>query len=192
MYFSLFPETQEINNEDVFMEEDEEPIAPEEETKDEPGGWTEVKDTEMDENPGKEEEEEIVPDEIIHEVAVGKGLSGALKLLQERGTLKETIDWGGRNMDKKKSKLVGIVSEDEPKETQQARQRKDESRTSSSAHSRETYPTKVYHEKDIRIERTDEFGRIVSIPCYFPYITFMCTILYDVTWLCRDTHAFCL
>ncbi|KAF9625788.1 hypothetical protein IFM89_027120 [Coptis chinensis] len=55
-------------------------------------------------------------DENLHEVAVGKGLSGALKLLQERGTLKETVEWGGRNMDKKKSKLVGIHESDGPKE----------------------------------------------------------------------------
>lgn len=76
------------------------------------------------------EKEDVAPDEIIHESAVGKGLSGALKLLKERGTLKEGIDWGGRNMDKKKSKLVGINDSGGSKE--------------------------------IRIERTDEFGRIVS------------------------------
>ena len=57
-----------------------------------------------------------MPDETTHEVAVGKGLSGVLKLLKERGTLKESIEWGGRNMDKKKSKLVGIVDDDESKE----------------------------------------------------------------------------
>ena len=57
-----------------------------------------------------------MPYETIHEVAVGKGLSGVLKLLKERGTLKESIEWGGRNMDKKKSKLVGIVDDDESKE----------------------------------------------------------------------------
>ncbi|KAK0579755.1 hypothetical protein LWI29_030942 [Acer saccharum] len=74
------------------------------------GGWTEVKDTEEDENLDTEDKE-IVPDETIHEVAVGKGLSGALKLLKDRGTLKESIEWGGRNIDKKKSKLVGIVDD---------------------------------------------------------------------------------
>ena len=57
-----------------------------------------------------------MPYETIHEVAVGKGLSGVPKLLKERGTLKESIEWGGRNMDKKKSKLVGIVDDDESKE----------------------------------------------------------------------------
>ena len=57
-----------------------------------------------------------MPYETIHEVAVGKGLSGVPKLLKERGTLKESIEWGGKNMDKKKSKLVGIVDDDESKE----------------------------------------------------------------------------
>lgn len=47
---------------------------------------------------------------------MGKGLSGALKLLKEQGTLKETIEWGGWNMDKKKSKLVGVIDEEGPKE----------------------------------------------------------------------------
>jgi len=46
-------------------------------------------------------------------------------------------------MDKKKSKLVGIVDDDE-KETQKKR--------------------------EIRIERTDEFGRIVSFPLSLPFI----------------------
>jgi len=95
----------------------------------EDGGWTEVKETENNE-PAIEEDEEAAPDGAIHEAAVGKGLSGALRLLKERGTLKETIEWGGRNMDKKKSKLVGIIDEEGPKE--------------------------------IHIERTDEYGRIVS------------------------------
>lgn len=100
------------------------------EMKDEAGGWAEVKETMKDETPATEEKEEVVPDETIHESAVGKGLAGALKLLKDRGTLKETIEWGGRNMDKKKSKLVGIYDNDGAKE--------------------------------IRIERTDEYGRIVS------------------------------
>jgi len=46
-------------------------------------------------------------------------------------------------MDKKKSKLVGIVDDDE-KETQKKR--------------------------EIRIERTDEFGRIVSFPHSLSFI----------------------
>ena len=73
--------------------------------------------------------EKVNPDEVIHEVVVGKGLSGALKLLQDRGALKESVEWGGRTMDKKKSKLVGVLDNEGTKE--------------------------------IRIERTDEFGRIV-------------------------------
>ncbi|XP_027911120.1 SART-1 family protein DOT2-like [Vigna unguiculata] len=128
-------EARKPESEDVFMHDDEEAIVPDEEKTNEGGGWTEVQETNEDEQPNKEDKEEIVPDETIHEVAVGKGLSGALKLLKDRGTLKESIEWGGRNMDKKKSKLVGIVDDDE-KETQKKR--------------------------EIRIERTDEFGRILT------------------------------
>ncbi|KAI5398633.1 SART-1 family protein DOT2 [Lathyrus oleraceus] len=115
-------EARKSEGEDVFMHGDEEA------KKDEAGGWSEVKETEKD-------KEVIVPDQSMHEVAVGRGLSGALKLLQDRGTLKESIEWGGRNMDKKKSKLVGIL-EDEGKEVQ--------------------------NKKEIRIERRDEFGRILT------------------------------
>ncbi|MCI47379.1 U4/U6.U5 tri-snRNP-associated protein, partial [Trifolium medium] len=89
------------------MHDDEDANVPVEEKKDEAGGWTEVKETQKDEQPNSEDKEDIVPDETIHEVAVGKGLSGVLKLLKDRGTLKESTEWGGRNMDKKKSKLVG-------------------------------------------------------------------------------------
>ncbi|ESW05501.1 hypothetical protein PHAVU_011G184800 [Phaseolus vulgaris] len=128
-------EARKPESEDVFMHDDEEVIVPDEEKTNVAGGWTEVQETNEDEQPNTEDKEEIVPDETIHEVAVGKGLSGALKLLKERGTLKESIEWGGRNMDKKKSKLVGIVDDDE-KETQKKR--------------------------EIRIERTDEFGRILT------------------------------
>ncbi|KAK6139718.1 hypothetical protein DH2020_026549 [Rehmannia glutinosa] len=118
-------------SEDVFMEEDVAPSSTsDQEMRDEDGGWTDVKETMKDETPAKEEEKEVVPDETIHESAVGKGLAGALKLLKDRGTLKETIEWGGRNMDKKKSKLVGIYENDGTKE--------------------------------IRIERTDEYGRILT------------------------------
>lgn len=120
------------------MHDVEDANAPDEGKSDEAGGWTEVNETDMDEQPDSEDKEEIIPDETIHEVAVGKGLSGALKLLKERGTLKESIEWGGRNMDKKKSKLVGIVDDDGKEE---------------------------HKKKEIRIERTDEFGRIVSLPC---------------------------
>lgn len=135
-----FSEARKPEGEDVFMHDVEEGNVPVEEKKDEAGGWTEVNETEKDEQPNSEDKEVIVPDESIHEVAVGKGLSGALKLLKDRGTLKESIEWGGRNMDKKKSKLVGIV-EDEGKEVQ--------------------------NKKEIHIERTDEFGRIVSPPYSF-------------------------
>ncbi|TXG47329.1 hypothetical protein EZV62_026623 [Acer yangbiense] len=131
----LVEEAHKPDNEDVFMDEDEAPVTSEQEIKDEIGGWTEVKDTEEDENPDTEDKEEIVPDETIHEVAVGKGLSGALKLLKDRGTLKESIEWGGRNMDKKKSKLVGIVDDKADNDNRF---------------------------KDLRIERMDEFGRIMT------------------------------
>ncbi|XP_009798436.1 SART-1 family protein DOT2-like [Nicotiana sylvestris] len=77
----------------------------------------------------KEEETGITPDETIREVPIGKGLSVALKRLRERGTLKEDIERGGRNTDKKKSKLGGDQEEGE---------------------------------KVIHIERTDEYGRILT------------------------------
>ncbi|KAL6560114.1 hypothetical protein OROHE_006352 [Orobanche hederae] len=118
-------------SEDVFMEED---VAPstiaDQEMKGEDGGWSNVKETVKDETPVKEEEKEVVPDETIHEAAVGKGLAGALKFLKERGSLKETVEWGGRHTDKKKSKLIGLYDNDAAKE--------------------------------IRIERTDEYGRILT------------------------------
>ncbi|XP_068657365.1 SART-1 family protein DOT2-like [Aristolochia californica] len=101
--------------EDVFMVEADYPKSAEE-TKDEDGGWSEVKDSVMDELPAEEETEDVKADAIIDEPVVGKGLSGALMLLKDRGTLKEGIDWGGRNMDKKKSKLVGINDDDNAKE----------------------------------------------------------------------------
>ncbi|KAM1962129.1 hypothetical protein FF1_022195 [Malus domestica] len=162
----LDEESHKPESEDVFMQEDE-PKVTHEEKMDEPGGWTEVNDMGEDKQPANEDKEETVPDETIHEVAVGKGLSGVLKLLKDRGTLKEGIDWGGRNMDKKKSKLFGIVDDDEeqPKETHTSRQKKDEqrdTRSSSSSHQKDTRAPKVYQEKDIRIERTDEFGRTLT------------------------------
>ncbi|XVF18446.1 hypothetical protein REPUB_Repub11eG0022300 [Reevesia pubescens] len=133
----LDEEAHKPDSEDVFMDEDEVQEASEQDRKNgenEVGGWTEVVDTSADEKPANEDKDEIVPDETIHEVAVGKGLSGALKLLKDRGTLKESIEWGGRNMDKKKSKLVGVADDD----------------------------SKNDRFKDIRIERTDEFGRIMT------------------------------
>ncbi|PKI48461.1 hypothetical protein CRG98_031083 [Punica granatum] len=89
-------------SEDVFEDEDEAPVASDNEHKDEAGGQTEVNENRNDDRSLDEDKEEIAPDETIHEAAVGKGLSGALKLLKERGTLRETIEWGGGNMDKKK------------------------------------------------------------------------------------------
>ncbi|XP_012077380.1 SART-1 family protein DOT2 isoform X2 [Jatropha curcas] len=130
----LDEESHKHGNDDVFMDEDEAPIVSDQEKKDETGGWTEVQDIDKDENPVNENNEDIVPDETIHEVPVGKGLSAALKLLKERGTLKESTEWGGRNMDKKKSKLVGIVDSDVDNE----------------------------RFKDIRIDRTDEYGRTLT------------------------------
>ncbi|KAG7550904.1 SNU66/SART1 family [Arabidopsis thaliana x Arabidopsis arenosa] len=130
-------DVQKPESEDVFMEEDVAPKAPVEVKEEHPDGWTEVKDTDMDAAEDSSDTKEITPDETIHEVAVGKGLSGALKLLKDRGTLKEKVEWGGRNMDKKKSKLVGIVDDEGDKE------------------SKDRF-------KDIRIERTDEFGRTLT------------------------------
>lgn len=126
----LDEEEKKPDSEDVFMEEDVAPSTSDQEMMDEDGGWTEVQETMPDETHSEEKEEEVAPDEAIHEPAVGKGIAGALNLLKSRGTLKETIEWGGRNMDKKKSKLVGIVGGDGTKE--------------------------------IRIERTDEYGRILT------------------------------
>ena len=54
-----------------------------EELKDEAGGWTEVIGVGKIEHTVDEDKEEIVPNETIHEVAVGKGLLGVLKLLKE-------------------------------------------------------------------------------------------------------------
>lgn len=117
------------------MDEDDDMIMSDAVAKDDTSGLAVVKEETSVEVPVKnEEEEELKPDEIVHEAAVGKGLAGALKFLKERGTLNEGTDWGGRTTDKKKSKLAGI--EDGP--------------------------------KDIRIERIDEFGRVVSTyptPC---------------------------
>lgn len=112
------------------MEEDLVPKALDQETKYVDDGWTKVKDSDKEEHTAYEDKEEILPDESIRETAVGKGLAGALKLLKDRGTLKETVEWGGRNMDKKKSNLVGIYEND--------------------------------GQKQIRIERTDKFGRILT------------------------------
>ncbi|XP_057431978.1 SART-1 family protein DOT2-like [Lotus japonicus] len=114
--------------EDVLMHDEEEKIA------EAAGGWTEVKKTSEDEQlPNSKDKEEIVPDKTIREIALGKGLARAMKLLKDQQTLRESLEWGGRNMDKKKSKLVGMVDD-------------------------ETHRYK----KDIGIERRDEFGRILT------------------------------
>ena len=111
------------------MDEDDDDMRTGTIAKDGTSGLGVIKEETVIEDPKKDaEEEEVIPDEVVHEAAVGKGLAGALKFLQERGTLNEGTNWGGRTTDKKKSKLVGI--EDGPKE--------------------------------IRIERMDEFGRVVS------------------------------
>ncbi|KAH9624426.1 hypothetical protein KSS87_003445 [Heliosperma pusillum] len=111
----LDEDTQKPDHEDVFMEEDEAPKMSEQK-KDETSGWAEILESGTDEPSMTEIKEEIVPDDTIHEAPVGKGLSGALKLLKDRGALKETTEWGGRNTDKKKSKLVGIHDDEGPKE----------------------------------------------------------------------------
>lgn len=106
--------------EDVFKEDDEGPgPVKQDDVTEAIGGWTEVKEMDIDISDLKaEEEEEVVTDDIIKEASVGKGLAGALQLLKERGALKESVEWGGRNMDKKKSKLVGVRDTDGPKEIQ--------------------------------------------------------------------------
>ncbi|KAL5205108.1 hypothetical protein ABZP36_009979 [Zizania latifolia] len=122
----LNEETRKPEAEDVFMDEDDDMILPDTVAKDDKGGPAVIKEETNTESLVKDEE--VKPDEIVHEAAVGKGLAGALKFLKERGTLNEGTDWGGRTTDKKKSKLAGI--EDGP--------------------------------KDIRIERMDEFGRVMT------------------------------
>lgn len=113
---------------DVFMDEDDDAMPSDNVAKDDTNGLAEMEEDALTEIPAKVEEDEVKPDEVIHEVAVGKGLAGALKILKERGSLNEGTDWGGRTTDKKKSKLIGV--EDGP--------------------------------KDIRIERIDEFGRVMT------------------------------
>jgi len=124
----LNQETRKPENDDVYMDEDDDAMPSDNLVKDDTNGLAAMDEDAHAEKPVKVDEEEIKPDEVIHEVAVGKGLAGALKILKERGSLNEGTDWGGRTTDKKKSKLVGV--EDGP--------------------------------KDIRIERTDEFGRVMT------------------------------
>ncbi|CAM0901791.1 unnamed protein product [Alopecurus aequalis] len=125
----LNEETRKPEAEDVFMDEDDDDMPSGTITKDDTSRLGVIKEEPVIEDPKKDaEEEEVMPAEVVHEAAVGKGLAGALKFLQDRGTLNEGTNWGGRTTDKKKSKLVGI--EDGPKE--------------------------------IRIERMDEFGRVMT------------------------------
>ncbi|KAF8649652.1 hypothetical protein HU200_064192 [Digitaria exilis] len=124
----LNQETRKPENDVVYMDEDDDAMPSSNLVKDDTNGLAEMEEDARTEKSVKVDEEEVKPDEVIHEVAVGKGLAGALKILKERGSLNEGTDWGGRTTDKKKSKLVGV--EDGP--------------------------------KDIRIERMDEFGRVMT------------------------------
>ncbi|CAN6236267.1 unnamed protein product [Urochloa humidicola] len=124
----LNQETRKQEDDDVYMDEDDDATPSDNLVKDDTNGSVAMEEDAQAEKPAKVDEEEVKPDEVIHEVAVGKGLAGALKILKERGSLNEGTDWGGRTTDKKKSKLVGV--EDGP--------------------------------KDIRIERMDEFGRVMT------------------------------
>ncbi|CAM8981456.1 unnamed protein product [Rhodiola kirilowii] len=112
---SMENHTSEENSSTIDSDEDKDEERPtlNKENKEETGSWADVKETAKDESVA---DEDIVLDETIHEVPVGKGLFGALKLLKERGSLKESVEWGGRNADKKKSKLVGISDTNEAKE----------------------------------------------------------------------------
>eukprot|EP00850_Spirogloea_muscicola_P020864 SM000229S07500 [mRNA] locus=s229:16092:19539:- [translate_table: standard] len=113
------------------------------------GGWTEVgqeapkgadsgsiegDEAGQDFSKGGRAEQENDEDEPLKEVRVGKGLAGALSLLKDRGVLANSVEWGGRNMDKKKSKLVGILD-------------------------KVALGDEGPRQKEIRIDRLDEFGR---------------------------------
>lgn len=75
------------------MDEDEAPFASDDEQKDMADVEMGVDETMNDGFPLNEDKEEIGPDETIPEAAVGKGLSGALKLLKERGHSKKPLSW---------------------------------------------------------------------------------------------------
>ncbi|GJP36871.1 hypothetical protein CLOM_g21337 [Closterium sp. NIES-68] len=124
-------------------------------TRSDGGGWMEVKrdgedeemgdaheggeggegagEREAEKGKGKAEKEEV---DAIAETPVGVGLAAALALLKDRGALKGEVEWGGRTMDKKRSKLVGVLDE-------HGRDRPDAF-------------------KDVRIDRLDEFGRVMT------------------------------
>ncbi|CAN1829252.1 SART-1 family protein DOT2 [Linum perenne] len=130
-------DAQKDDTNDVFKDEDDAIVVSHEEGEVMADGLIEANEAVKDEDTTMEDVKEVSGDGIIHEVPVGKGLSGALKLLHDRGTLKESINWGGRNMDKKKSKLVGIVDNDDGK-------------------------GKEKKNKDKDMDRTDEFGRTLT------------------------------
>ncbi|CAI0469471.1 unnamed protein product [Linum tenue] len=128
---------------DVLDNEDDSAVATHEKKEDKAGGWPEVSKTVKDEDPMTEDAIEVAPDEMFHEVPIGRGLSGVVKRLHQQGSLEESIDWGGRTMDKKKSKLVGIV------DTEDANEKKNKD--------------KYYDRfKDLRIDRRNEFGQIMA------------------------------
>ncbi|GFR52264.1 hypothetical protein Agub_g14798, partial [Astrephomene gubernaculifera] len=45
---------------------------------------------------------------VIGERPVGRGLAGVLGLMNEKGTLKEQVEWSGRNNDKSKNAVLGL------------------------------------------------------------------------------------
>lgn len=136
-------ETVKKEKNELFDDEDEEmKEADEAEAKEEAGGWTEV----TAQGGEKEEEEDEKVKSISEEVVMGTGVAGALKLLQQRGALSDSVDWGGRNMDKKKGRLLGVVDEsllgvekDPPKAVE-----------------KEEWP------KDVQLIRHDRFGRVMT------------------------------
>ncbi|CAN1829248.1 SART-1 family protein DOT2 [Linum perenne] len=138
-------DAQKDDTNDVFKDEDDAIVVSHEEGEVMADGLIEANEAVKDEDTTMEDVKEVSGDGIIHEVPVGKGLSGALKLLHDRGTLKESINWGGRNMDKKKSKLVGIVDNDDGKGKEKKNKDKDMDRF-----------------EHVSLERTDEFGRTLT------------------------------
>ncbi|KAG2454998.1 hypothetical protein HYH02_000823 [Chlamydomonas schloesseri] len=59
---------------------------------------------------GASRERSLPPDDvgITGERAVGRGLAGALGLLQNKGELKDGVEWSGRNTDRSKNALQGL------------------------------------------------------------------------------------
>lgn len=75
----LDPGTRKPESEEVFTDEEDAPKSLEPETKADSSGLNDVEEISKYEVPVKEDP--ATPDEIIHVIAVGKGLSGALDLL---------------------------------------------------------------------------------------------------------------